>query len=460
MEEEKVRLESDHILSLLFKLSVPGIVSMFVHALYNVVDSIYVGHLSKEALAALSLAFPVQIILIAVAVGTGVGITSLISRLIGKGDVERASNTAEHGLIIALVYGVMGLVAGIFLSEHILALFTNDTLLIEFGSEYIRIILIGSIAMSIPIISNSILRGEGNTFIPMVAMLIGSVLNMILDPFFIFGLSIFPRLEVEGAAIATVLSRVISGTFILYILFKGDMLLNINFKHFKKDLSLVRDIYAVGFPSMIMQVLASFMVATINVILAGYSAVAIAAMGIYFRLQSFVLMPVFGLNQGYMPIVGYNYGHKKPERIKKTVVYGIVTAFVFCMIGFFIFQLFPRQLVTLFNENPELVETGTHALKAISYLYPVVGFSIMASVTFQAFGKGFRSLAISVLRQLVLLIPLAYIFGKMGGLHLLWYAFPVAEVIAFGGIMVWFRSTLKEIEKEIQEKIEQDTGEL
>lgn len=446
---EEIRLESDNILSLLVRLSIPGIVSMFIQALYNVVDSIWIGHLSKEALAALSLAFPVQIILIAIAVGTGVGVTSLISRLIGQGELKKASNTAEHGLMIALIYGGMGFVTGLFFSEDILSLFTTDPLLIQLGSQYIKIILMGSTALSIPVIANTILRGEGNTFIPMVTMLIGSVLNMVLDPLFIFGLWAFPRWEIEGAAFATVLSRIISGTFILYILFKGDNLIKLNLKDFKPNFSLVKGIYAVGFPSMVMQLIASFMIASVNTILAGYSSVAIAAMGIYFRLQSFVLMPVYGLNQGYMPIVGYNYGHKKPERIKKTIVYGFVIAFVFTMVGFFIFQVFPQQLVRLFNESEELIAIGTSALKAISYLYPVVGFSIIASVTFQAFGKGFRSLAISVLRQIALTLPLAYLFGKMGGLPLLWYAFPVAEVTAFGFIMLWFKSTLKEIELEL-----------
>ncbi|MBU7029107.1 MAG: MATE family efflux transporter [Theionarchaea archaeon] len=447
---EEIRLESDNILSLLVRLSIPGIVSMFIQALYNVVDSIWIGRLSKEALAALSLAFPVQIILIAIAVGTGIGVTSLISRLIGQGELKKASNTAEHGLVIALIYGGMGLVVGFFFSEDILSLFTNDSLLIQLGSQYIKIILMGSTALSIPVIANTILRGEGNTFIPMITMLIGSVLNMVLDPFFIFGLWVFPRWEIEGAAFATVLSRIISGTFILYILFKGDNLIKLNLKDFKPNFSLVKGIYAVGFPSMVMQLIASFMIASVNTILAGYSSVAIAAMGIYFRLQSFVLMPVYGLNQGYMPIIGYNYGHKKPERIKKTIVYGFVIAFVFTMIGFFIFQVFPQQLVRLFNESEELITIGTSALKTISYLYPVVGFSIIASVTFQAFGKGFRSLAISVLRQVILILPLAYLFGRIGGLSLLWYAFPVAEIVAFIFIMIWFKTTLKEIELEIQ----------
>ena len=450
MTEEKIRLESDDIFSLLIKLSIPGIVSMFVQALYNVVDSIYIGHLSKEALAALSLAFPVQIILIAVAVGTGVGVTSLISRLIGKGELKKASNTAEHALVIAVIYGVIGFFFGRFLSREILSLFTNDPLLIDLGSQYIRIILLGSTALSIPVIANTILRGEGNTFIPMITMLIGSVLNIILDPFFIFGLWIFPRWEIEGAAIATVLSRVISGAFILYILFKGDNLLKLNFREFKRDLSLVKDVYAVGLPSMVMQLMASFMIASINIILGGYSAAAIAAMGIYFRLQSFILMPVFGLNQGYMPIIGYNYGHRKPERIKKTVSYGFIMAFLFTIIGFCVFQVFPGQLVRLFNDSEELIAIGIQALRTISYLYPVVGFSIIASVTFQAFGKGFRSLAVSVLRQIVLLLPLAYLFGKMGGLPLLWYAFPAAEFIAFFFIMVWFKSTLDNIEHELK----------
>jgi putative MATE family efflux protein len=447
---QPIKLESDNILSLLIKLSIPGIISMFIHALYNVVDSIWIGHLSKEALAALSLAFPVQIILIAVGVGTGVGVTSLISRLIGKGELQKASNTAEHGLIIAVFYGIAGFFVGLFYSHHIISLFTDTPFLIDMGSQYIKIILMGTMAMSVPIISNTILRGEGNTFTPMITMLIGSVMNLVLDPFFIFGWWIFPRLEIQGAAIATVLSRIVSGIFILYILFKGKNLISLNMKYFSWDLNLLKGIYNVGLPTMVMQLIASFMVAAVNTVLGTYSPIAIAAMGIYFRLQSFVFMPVFGLNQGFMPLVGYNYGHKKPDRIKKTIVYGCIISFVFALIGFFIFQAFPSHLVKIFNDDQQLVDIGTHALKTISLLYPIAGFTIIASVTFQAFGKGFRSLLISVLRQIILLLPLVYLFGKIGGLSLIWYAFPAAEWTAFICIIPWFWYTIKKIEHILQ----------
>ncbi|MBU7015036.1 MAG: MATE family efflux transporter [Theionarchaea archaeon] len=449
MAEERIRLESDEIFTLLIRLSVPGIISMFIQALYSVVDSIWVGHLNKEALAALSLAFPVQMVLIAVAVGTGVGVTSLMSRLIGQGNVQKASNAAEHGILIALLFGGLAFVAGYVFSSEIIALFSNDPVLTGFGSDYIRIILIGSTALFIPMMSNAILRGEGNTFIPMVTMLIGSVMNMVLDPLFIFGIGPFPRMEVAGAALATVLSRVVSGSFILYILFRGKTLISLDFRHFAYDFPVVKGIFNVGFPSMVMQLLASVMAGSMNIILGGFSATAIAAMGIYFRLQSFVLMPVFGLNQGYLPLVGYNYGHRNFERIKKTVKYGIMVAFSFTVLGFCIFQFIPSQLVRLFNDNPELVNTGTQALKTISYLYPVVGLTLIASVTFQAFGKAFRSLGITVFRQLVLLLPLAVVFGRVGGLPLIWYAFPVAEVIGFGVAMMWFRKTLQQVEREL-----------
>ncbi|MBU7040120.1 MAG: MATE family efflux transporter [Theionarchaea archaeon] len=449
MPEEKIKLESDEIFRLLITLSVPGIVSMFIQALYSVVDSIWVGHLSKDALAALSLAFPVQMVLIAVAVGAGVGVTSLMSRLIGQGNVQRASNAAEHGIVIALMFGGITFLVGYVFSSQIIGLFSNDPVLVEFGSEYIEIILLGSTALFIPMMSNAILRGEGNTFIPMVTMLIGSVMNMGLDPLLIFGIGPFPRMEVAGAALATVLSRVISGSFILYILLRGKTLISLDFKHFRHDFSVIKGIFNVGLPSMVMQVLASVTAGSMNIILGGFSATAIAAMGIHFRLQSFVLMPVFGLNQGYLPLVGYNYGHGNFERIKKTVKYGIVVAFSFTLLGFCIFQFIPSQLVRLFNDNAELVGIGTQALKTISYLYPVVGFTLIASATFQAFGKAFRSLGITVLRQLVLLLPLAFAFGRAGGLPLIWYAFPVAEVIGFCVAVAWLRKTLQQVEKEL-----------
>jgi putative MATE family efflux protein len=418
---------------------------MFIQALYNIVDSIFVAKLSEEALAALSLAFPIQMVLIAIAVGTGVGTSSLISRLLGQGSKQRASNAAEHVLLIAVIYGVIVGILGLLFSNKLISLFTKDTILIDLGTQYIRIILLGSIALFIPMISNNILRGEGNTFIPMVTMLIGSLLNMALDPLLIFGIGFFPELGIEGAAIATVVSRIISGSFILYMLFNGNNHIKLDLRNFKFDISILKGIYKVGLPAMTMQLLGSFMIAGINAIVASYSTVAIAAMGIYFKLQSFVFMPVFGLNQGYMPILGYNYGHNNAERMKKAIRYGFIVAFVFTSLGFLIFQLFPIQLLRMFDASNELLDIGRTALTTISLAFPIIGPAIVGSTTFQALGMGLPSLILSFSRQIIILLPLAYILSLTGKLNLVWFAFPLSEVISAVFLVIWLRKALKKV---------------
>ncbi|NLX86317.1 MAG: MATE family efflux transporter [Clostridiales bacterium] len=418
---------------------------MFIQSMYNVVDSIFVARLSEDALAALSLAFPIQMVQIAVAVGTGVGASSLISRSLGRGSRREAERAASHVLLLAIVYGAIAAFIGVFFPEQLIGMFTDDPLLIDYGTRYIWIILVGATAMYIPMIANSILRGEGNTFIPMVTMLIGSIMNIILDPLFIFGYGIFPRMGIEGAAVATVLSRIISGSFIVYMLFKGNNEVKVSFRNFEFDFSVIKDIYQVGFPAVLMQVLASVMIGGLNVILAGYSSTAIAAMGIYFRLQSFVFMPVFGLNQGYLPIVGYNFGYNNSKRVKEVMKAGFLTGFAFTVLGFAIFQLFPEQLILLFGDSPELMEIGVKALRIISLAFPVIGPAIVGGTTFQAVGKGMPSLILSFSRQILILLPLAFLLGKIGGLDLIWYAFPVAELIAVVWMAVWLKSTMKTV---------------
>lgn len=422
------RLGTEPILPLLIKLSIPSIFSMTIQALYNVVDSIYVGRYSTDGLNALSLAFPFQMFLIAISVGTGVGASSLISRMLGKRKTEGASRVAEHVLFLSVFYGVIIAIIGFFFSTNLMSIFTDQANLLKMASDYTRIIFIGSMFLFIPVLSSDILRAEGNTFVPMVAMLIGAVINIVLDPFLIFGLGPFPELGAAGAAYATVFSRLISGIYIVYMVINNDKDIKINLKKFAFKFSIIRDIYKVGLPAMVMQFLASFMVSGLNLIVGSYNTDAIAVIGIYFKLQSFVFMPVFGLNQGYMPIVGYNYGFNKPDRMKQTIKYGLLTGGAITTLGFIIFQLFPEPLVRLFNDDPELVPLGIKALKTISLSFPVIGVSIIASTTFQAVGRGVVSLIISFLRQIIVLLPAAYILAKIGGVSLMWYAFPISEV--------------------------------
>ncbi|MFW6381418.1 MAG: MATE family efflux transporter [Bacillota bacterium] len=443
LKRKSERLGTEPIVPLLFKLSIPSIVAMAIQALYNVIDSIYVGRLSTDALSALSLTFPIQIIIIGISVGTGVGTSSLISRLLGRGQKKRASNAAEHVLLISILYGVIMAIIGYFFSDRMLKLFVDDPHLIQMGTEYISIILSGSIALFFPMIANDILRGEGNTFAPMVAMVIGAIINIILDPFFIFGIGFFPRWGVAGAALATVLARIISGLFLIYILFSDKNEIKFNYSNFRFDFSIIKAIYRVGFPAMVMQFLASFMLGGMNRILASYTSTAIAAAGIYFRLQSFVFMPVFGLNQGYMPLVGYNFGHNRPERMKKAIKSAFLIAFSFTMTGFVIFQVFPGYLISMFNSDPQLIRIGTEALKKISLAFPIIGPAIIISTTFQAIGRGLPSLVLSFLRQIIVLLPLMYILGKIFGLGALWYAFPISELSSTIPSAFWLNNVLK-----------------
>ncbi|MGM0420663.1 MAG: MATE family efflux transporter [Bacillota bacterium] len=445
LTKKSERLGTEDIVPLLLKLSIPSIIGMSVQSMYNVIDSIYIGRVSREALAAISLAFPIQLILIAIAVGTGVGTSSLISRKLGEKSEEAASTAAEHVILITVFYGILIGLVGFFLSDKIFSFVAEDPELIELGQQYIRIILIGSLAMFFPMIASDILRGEGNTFTPMLTLIIGAIINIILDPFLIFGIWVFPELGIAGAAYATVFSRFIGGLFIAHILFKGHNQVKINFDKFKFDFGIVKDIYKVGLPAMVMQFLASFMIFGVNRIVGSYNSVAIAVVGIYFRLQSFVFMPVFGLNQGYMPIVGYNYGHNNPDRMIKTIKYGVLIAFSFTTAGFLIFQLFSRQLILMFNDDPELLEIGVTALKRLSLAFPIIGPAIVGSTTFQAIGKGIPSLIISFSRQIILLLPIMYILGRLYGLDTLWFAYPISELMVFGFLVIWLSKTLRKV---------------
>ncbi|PUU87111.1 MATE family efflux transporter [Halanaerobium congolense] len=452
LKSKSRRMGEEPILKLLFKLSVPAIAGMLIQAMYNIVDSIYVGRLSTEALSALSISFPVQMFLIAVGVGTGVGTSSLISRLLGQGDNCRANNVAEHVFFIAIIYGILGGLLGIFYSENIVRLFTDDPVLIDLGYQYINIILTGSIAIFIPATFNYILRGEGNTFVPMLTMIIGAVLNMIIDPFLIFGLGPFPQLGVAGAAYATVFSRFIGGVFIVLVLLSDKNELTLKLEDFEFDFQIIKEIYNIGIPAMANRLLFSVSIVFINLILGAFSSTAIAVMGLIFRMQSFFLMMVFGLTQGYLPIVGYNYGHNNPERMKKTILIGSAAALSFGVIGFLVFQLFPASIIRLFNSDPELINIGVGALKKVSLSYFFMVLNIIGVATFQAVGKGMPSFAITFLRQAILLVPGMYLLGKAFGLNAVWLSFPIAESVSFVIMITWLIATIKNSMSKMRKK--------
>jgi putative MATE family efflux protein len=453
IQSKSARMGQEPIIKLLFRLSAPAIVGMIIQAMYNIVDSIYVGRLSTDALSALSISFPVQMLLIAVGVGTGVGTSSLISRLLGEGDNCRANNVAEHVFFIAIIYGIIGGLVGVFFAEDIIKIFTDDPVLIDLGYQYINIILTGSMAVFIPATFNYILRGEGNTFLPMMTMIIGAVLNMIIDPFLIFGLGPFPQLGVAGAAYATIFSRAVGGIFIIFVLFSDKNELTLKLEDFKFDFQIIKEIYNVGIPAMANRLLFSLAVVFINLILGAFSSTAIAVMGLIFRMQSFFLMMVFGLTQGYLPIVGYNFGHNNPERMKKTILIGNAAALSFGVIGFAVFQLFPEAIIRLFNSDPKLLSIGVSALRRVSLSYFFMVLNIIGVATFQAVGKGMPSFAITFLRQAVFLVPGMYILGEIFGLGAVWFSFPIAELTAFIIMSIWLMKSIKESMSKMREAI-------
>lgn len=443
--ENTNRLGSENVLKLLIKMSIPGIVSMGMQALYNVVDSIFVGRLGEMELSALSIAFPVQMVLIAIGVGTGIGTSSVISRFLGQNNREKACEVSNNVILLSLVYGIFFSFIGIFFTKNLISLFTSNTTLIDMASRYTRIILTGSIAIFIPMISNNILRGQGNTFLPMISMLIGSIINIVLDPIMIFGLIGFPALGIEGAAYATIIARIFSGLFIVIKIMDTRNSVFIKVRHLNLNPKILKPVFHVGLPSMVMQLLASIMIAGMNRIVGNMDLIAIGALGIYFRLQSFVFMPVFGLNHGYMPIIGYNFGAKKYDRMNEAMKYAVIIALIFTTAGFILFQFGAPFLISLFNKSDDLKRVGVPMLHRASLMYPIVGPAIIGSVTFQGIGKGIPSLVLSILRQIVILLPLCYLFSLTGLINNVWYCFPISDILSSIITYIWLKKTLTKL---------------
>ncbi len=446
------RMGTEPIIPLMFKLALPAMIGMSIQALYNVVDSVYVGRISEEALSALSLAFPVQMVLISLGAGTGIGTTSLISRRLGAHRNKEATLAAENAIFLSFVYWIIIAIVGFFFSDKIIALFSDRDILIAPASDYISIIMTGSIVMFFSMISNNIIRGEGNTFTPMIALIIGAVTNIILDPFLIFGIWIFPEMGVRGAALATVIARGVSSVFLIYSLKTKTVDMDLCLKNFRVNFRIIKEIYRVGLPAMFMQMMGSFTIALINIIAGQFHIYAIAVVGIFFRLQSFILMPVFGLGQGYMPIMGYNFGAGNATRMKHTLTMGMIIASVLTTTGFVLFRFFPAQLISIFNKNPEMIQIGKDVLSRIAIGFPVIGISVVGSLTFQALGKGINSFIISFLRQIGILLPVMILLTRITAFENIWYAFPVSEYGVVIIMYIWLYFFMKKTYVQIEER--------
>lgn len=413
---------------LLFSMALPAIISMFVQALYNIVDSIFVAKIGEGALTAVSLAFPLQMLIVSCFVGMGVGINSGIARKLGAGHQRDAESVSEHGFVVALLISVVLGVLGVVFSRHFAVLFTDDPEIIEHCSIYLKIVMGFCFGSIITQAGFSTLQGSGEMVQPMIGQLVGAVTNIILDPIMIFGLLGFPALGVAGAAIATVTGQIIAMVYVLIVVFKGKNFLKPHFSKFKLQGRILKEIALVGLPAAVMQGIGSVMVTGYNLILASYGMTAVAVFGVYFKMQSFIFMPVFGLGQGLMPILGYNFGARNPSRFKEGVKVGVASAVVIMLVGTVLFQLFPAQIFALFDASPQMAALGARCFRAISLAFPLAGASIMLSTTFQATGRAYLSLIASILRQLVFLLPVSYLFSLWGGLDYVWYGFPVSEL--------------------------------
>ncbi len=430
---------------LILTMSWPAILSMFIQAFYNVVDSFFVSLISEQALAAVTYIFPVQMLIISVAVGTGVGINSLISRRLGAQRYEDANLAASHGYRLSFFnWGLFALI-GIFLSRPMMELMSETPYIVESGTSYMFIITVGSLFAMVQITTEKILQATGNMLFPMICSIAGAVTNIIMDPVLIFGMGPFPEMGVTGAAVATVLGQMISMLLGQILLFRGDHAVHVKLFGWKMQGRIFKDIYAVGFPAILMQSISSVMQFGMNIILGSINETAVAVLGVYGRLQSFIFMPVFGLNQGVLPIMGFNYGARNRKRLMETFRKGLTTAIIIMGIGLVIFQIFPDELLSIFNSqnSQDMYDIGIPALRIISLCFLPAAFGIMSSSIFQAIGHGFMSLWGSLLRQLVGILPLAWILARIAGLELVWYSFPMAEIIG----TIYFAIALKHVYK-------------
>lgn len=420
-------------LPLILSMSLPAMFSMSILAMYNVVDSIFIGNYDQRGLTAVSLAYPLQLMLIAASVGTAIGVNSLVSRKLGEKDYSMANNAATHGLVLCGFTYLFFLLLGLFAVKPFMAVFGTDPAVYEYGVQYLTVVLCFSLFSIIQVMVEKTLQATGNMIYPMLFQLLGAVINIIFDPLLIYGVGFFPECGVLGAAIATVFGQFCGMVFALVVLFLKKHEIKIHLKGFRLQKPMVKAIYSVGFPSIVMQSIGAVMMLGLNSIFkAADSEVSVRVYGVYFKLQSFVFMPCFGLNQGVMPIIGYNYGARNKKRMYSALKIGIIIAVLIMTVGVLLMWLIPDVLISMFGGDQELMEKGEYAFRIISLCFLPAAAGILFTTLFQAVGKGFRSLMMSFARQLVLVLPIAFLLSYLLGVDYVWYAFPIAEIGSLG----------------------------
>ncbi|MCH5294045.1 MAG: MATE family efflux transporter [Treponema sp.] len=428
---------------LLVQISLPMMISMLVQALYNIVDSIFVARISENALTAVSLAFPIQNLMISTAVGTGVGINSLLSMRLGQKDQEAVNNSAMNGIFLAALSCIVFIILGIFLPRPYFKSQTSNAEIIEFGVSYLNICMIVSFGLFGAVIFERLLQATGRTVLSMASQLTGAIINCILDPIMIFGFLGCPAMGIAGAAWATVIGQIAATIVSIALNLTKNTEIRFKIRSFRPNLRIIADIYKVGVPSILLGSIGSFLTYLINMILGQFSTTAIAVYGVYFKLQSFIFMPVFGLNNGIVPIVAYNYGARHKERIIKSVKLCAITAFCIMLAGLLIFELLPGTLLGMFSASDEMMRIGVPALRTIALHFPLAALSITFISVFQALGRGLFSMLTSFVRQIIVLLPAAWLLSLTGNIHNIWWAFVIAELGSLVTCLIGFRSVYK-----------------
>ena len=431
---------------LLFTMSLPIMISMLVQALYNVVDSMFVARVSENALTALSIAFPIQNLMIAVSVGLGVGLNAVVSRALGAKDTKGVNRAATNGIMLMFICGLIFMLGGATLVRPYFEMQTDIEEIVTSGIDYTSIVMMGSMGVFMQILFERLLQSTGRTMLTMFSQGVGAIINIIFDPIFIFGYFGFPKMGVAGAAYATILGQWVAALLGLILNIRKNPEVSISMKGFKPHGATIRLILSIGIPSVVMQSIGSVMTFLMNQILIAFSSTAVAVFGVYFKLQSFVFMPVFGLTNGTVPIVAYNFGARKGDRMKKTIQYSVYAAIVIMICGALIFQSIPDKLLMLFDASDEMLRVGVPALRIISLSFPLAGFGIGAGAVFQALGFSVYSMVISLIRQLVVLIPCAYLISMLtGDVTGVWWAFVVAEVVSLTVSALYLRRVNRDV---------------
>ena len=438
---------------LLISMALPMVISMLVQAMYNIVDSIFVSRLSENALTAVSMAFPMQSLMFSVASGIGVGMNALLSRSLGQKNFKAANKAAMNGMFLEAIGCVIFILVGIFLVGPFFRIQTDNQEIIDMGISYTRLCMLLCFGIYGQFTFERILQSTGRTFYTMITQLVGAVINIILDPIMIFGLLGFPKLGVAGAALATVIGQIFAAALAFILNKKKNPDVELQFKGFKPESHYIKTILAVGVPSIIMASVGSVMTFGMNLILGVFlgSSTAVAVFGVYFKLNSFIFMPVFGLNNGMVPIVSYNYGARNRKRLMDTIKFSIIYAVALMLIGLALFQIIPDKLLALFNASEDMLKIGIPALRIISLSFSFAGVCIIIVSTFQALGHGFFSMFVSIARQLVVLLPSAFILAAIGGLGATWWSFPIAEIASLALSLTFFRHLYAKIIKPLDE---------